>query len=516
MRPALSTVAPLGIALRRARTAVDRDALWTLVATSATVGLSMLDTVAVNVALPTLERDLNTPVTEGAWIVSSFFLAVLAFVVVAGRVADQFGRRRTLMVGTAVFTSASLLCAIAPDAGWLIAGRAVQGVGAAFMVAPARAVIVNAFPREYWGRALGMTTALASATVFAGPILAGALTDAASWRWVFLINLPLAALALWLLASKVMESRDPNASPVLDVRGAAVLAIAMTLVVVGLLGLGGVTPAGLSPAFPLVAGVGLLVAFWALERRTAAPLIDFHLLRRRNFALGCAVKLASRFALFGLLIVALLFEQDVLGYSALGAGASIIPLMGTALVVGPAGGLAVDRWGTAGPLFSGLVLMVGGLALVLGAGTGTPYGRLLFAFLAVGVGCEMLSTTTNVMALEAVGRDKAGQASGMLSFFRGGGGLLGVVLAALVFSIVARADLTDRLDRPPALAPATHARLEADLGAYAADAQFSRTHRGAGARVVREGSATGFRGAVLLCLLVVLATTVVTLVVWLR
>jgi MFS family permease len=228
---------------------LDRNALWTLVATSAAVGLSTLDTVAVSVALPTLERDLNAPVTEGAWIVSSFFLAVLAFVVVAGRVADQFGRRRTLMFGTAVFTCASLLCAIAPDAGWLIAGRAVQGVGAAFMVAPARAVIVNAFPREYWGRALGVTTALASATVFGGPILAGAVTDAASWRWVFLINLPLAALALWLLATKVAESRDPSVSRVLDVRGAAVLATSMTLVVFGLLGLGGEAPAGLSPAF---------------------------------------------------------------------------------------------------------------------------------------------------------------------------------------------------------------------------------------------------------------------------
>jgi EmrB/QacA subfamily drug resistance transporter len=516
MRPALSTVAPLGIALRRARTAVDRNALWTLVATSATVGLSTLDTVAVNVALPTLERDLHAPVTEGAWIVSSFFLAVLAFVVVAGRVADQLGRRRTLMFGTAVFSGASLLCAIAPDAGWQIAGRAVQGVGAAFMVAPARAVIVNAFPRAYWGRALGVTTALASATVFAGPILAGAVIDAASWRWVFLINLPLAALALWLLRSKVAESREPAASRVLDVRGAAVLATAMTLVVLGLLGLGGEATAGLSPAIALAAGVVLLVAFWALERRTAVPLIDFTLLCRRNFALGCVVKFASRFALLGLLIVVLLFEQDVLGYSALGAGASIIPLMGTALVVGPAGGLAVDRWGTSGPLVSGLVLMAGGLALLLGAGTGTSYGRLLFAFLAVGVGCEMLSMTTNVMTLDAVGREKSGQASGVLSLFRRGGGLLGVVLAALVFSLVARAELAARLDRPPPLPPATHARLDADLGGDASDAQFARSHRGVDARVVRQGSATGFRSVVLLCLLVVVVTTLVTLVVWLR
>ena len=368
MRPVLSTVAPLGIALRRARSAVDGDALWTVVAVAATVGLSTLDTVAVNVALPTLERDLDAPVTEGAWSVSSFFLAVLAFVVVAGRVADQFGRRRTLMFGTAVFTGASLLCAIAPDAGWLIAGRAAQGVGAAFMVAPARAVIVNAFPRAHWGRALGVTTALASATVFAGPIVAGAVIDAASWRWVFLINLPLAALALWLLASKVAESRDPTASRVLDVRGAAVLATAMTLVVPGLLGLSGEAPAGLCPAIALAGGVVLLAACWGLERRTATPLIDFDLLHRRNFALGCIVELASRFALLGLLIVVLLFEQDVLGYSALGAGASIIPLTGTALVVGPAGGLAVDRWGTTGTLFSGLVLMAGGLALLLGTG----------------------------------------------------------------------------------------------------------------------------------------------------
>ena len=177
--------------------------------------------------------------------------------------------------------------------------------------------------------------------------------------------------------------------------------------------------------------------------------------------------------------------------------------MGTALVVGPAGGLAVDRWGTAAPLFSGLVVMAGGLALLLGAGPGTPYGRLLLAFLAVGVGCEMLSTTTNVMALEAIGREKAGQASGMLSFFRRGGGLLGVVLAALVFSLVARDELTARLDRPPPLPAVTHARLEADLGAYASDAQFSRSHRGVGARVVRQGSATGFGSVVLLCLLVV-------------
>ena len=122
MRPVLSTVAPLGIALRRARTAVDGDALWTVAAIAATVGLSTLDTIAVNVALPTLERDLDAPVTEGAWMVSSFFLAVLAFVIVAGRVADQFGRRRTLMFGTAVFTGASV------RASWVRARRPASAV----------------------------------------------------------------------------------------------------------------------------------------------------------------------------------------------------------------------------------------------------------------------------------------------------------------------------------------------------------------------------------------------------
>jgi EmrB/QacA subfamily drug resistance transporter len=495
---------------------VDPNAPWTLVAVAATVGLSTLDMVAVNVALPTLERDLHAPVTEGAWIISSFFLAVLAVVVVAGRVADQFGRRRTLMLGTATFMVASLLCAIAPDATWLIAGRALQGVGGAFMIAPARAVIITAFPREYWGRALGITTALASATVFVGPVVAGALTDAASWRWVFLVNLPLAAVALWLVGARVAESRDPTATRVLDVRGAAVLATAMSLVVVGLLSLGGKAPAGLSPAIVLAAGAALLILFWALERRTPSPLIDLGLIRRRDFAFGCAVKLTSRFALFGLLIVVLLFEQDVLGYSALGAGASIIPLMGMALIVGPVSGAVVDRRGIPVPLFAGLGLMMAGLGLLLGAGEGTAYAYLLVAFLAVGIGCETLSTTTNVMALEAVGRAKSGQASGMLALFRRGGGLLGVVVAVLVFSLVARDEIAARLDRPPPPPPAANARLERDLRLYSPDALFSRAHRGIGAKVVRTGSTAGLRAAVLVCLALLVVTTLVTLVVWLR
>ncbi len=495
---------------------MSKNARWTLVATSAILALASLDTVAVNVALPALERDLHAPVREGAWVVAAYLLGLVGLVIVAGRVSDQFGRRRTIVAGTVGFAVSSLLCGLAPDTSVLIAARGLQGISAAFMLAPGRAVLVNAFPRDHWGRALGIGAAVASGAVIAGPMLAGLLTDAASWRWVFLINLPLALVALALVLTKVAESRDRTATRHLDLPGAAVSTLALTSLVLGLLELGGKVGGRVPPAVPLAIGCALLVVFFLIERRAPSPLIELSLLRRRGYALATMVKVASSFTILSLLIVVLLFEQDVLAYSALGAGASVVPLVGTALVAGPLSGVLIDRFGPTGPLFSGLGLMLVGLAVMLGTDAHVGYAYLLAVLLAVGFGNQVVANTTNVMAMDAAGRDKAGQASGMLTLFRRGGGLLGVVLASLIFTIVARDAIEQRLDAPPPLPARAQAMLQRDLDRDAPGALFVRSHRGPAAHVVGDASTEGFFAVVLMALVLMGVVSLVTLVLWRR
>lgn len=495
---------------------MSKQARWTLVATATILGLASLDTVAVNVALPSVERELHAPVSEGAWVVSAYLLGLVGLVIVAGRVSDQFGRRRTILGGTLGFTAASLLCALAPDTSVLIVARGLQGMAAAFMLAPGRAVLIDAFPRDHWGRALGIGSAVASAAVIVGPMLAGVLTDAASWRWVFLINLPLAILAIYLVATKVAESRDPTASRHLDLPGALVSTLALTSLVLALLEFGGKVGERVPPGIPLAIGVALLVVLVLIERRARSPLVELSLLRRRGYALAGLVRSTSAFTLLALLVVVLLFEQDVLGYSAFEAGASVVPLVGTAVVVGPLVGIVVDRTGVTGPLFAGLAIMLAGLGLMLGADTETEYAYLLAVLLVVGVGNQVIANASNVMAMDAAGRDKAGQASGMLSLFRRGGGLLGVVLATLVFSVVAREAIEQRVGGQPPLAAAVQGVLHDDLDHDAPGALLARAHRGTAAAVVSHASADGLSAVVLMALLLMASVSVITAVVWRR
>jgi MFS family permease len=247
--------------------------------------LIFADATAVNVALPALERDLHAGPAGAAWVVEAYALTLSALILLGGALGDIFGRRGVYGIGIALFAVASAACAAAPNLGVLIAARCVQGVGGALATPGSLALISAAFDGPARGRAIGTWSAFSVIVSAAGPIVGGWLVQSFSWRWIFLINLPLAAIVLGVLVTRVGESRDPSVARRVDVGGAALATGGLGALVFGLIRCAGSKP-GMLGAFALAAGLLLLAGFVAVERRSAAPMLQFALFRSRPFMIA--------------------------------------------------------------------------------------------------------------------------------------------------------------------------------------------------------------------------------------
>jgi EmrB/QacA subfamily drug resistance transporter len=410
---------------------------WLVLATLCVSLLAIVvDNTIVNVALPTLARELDADTEELQWVVDAYTLAFAALLLVAGTLGDRYGRRRALLAGLAIFGLGSGAAALSGDAQALVALRAVMGVGAAFIMPATLSLLVPVFTDERErGLAVGVWAATAGLGVALGPVLGGWLLDHFAWGAIFLVNVPLCVVAIAFGATIVPESRDP-AAPRIDWPGAGLSSVGLTALVWAVI----TAPADGWTSSAVLAGGAIaaatLAAFVVRQRRAAQPLLDLRLFRDRRFTAASATIMVLFFALFGFLFLSTQYLQFVLGYSPTAAGVRILPYAGAMIVFAATSSNLVARFGTRRVATTGLLLFSAGLAVAATIAGGTGYGRLALAFVLLGAGMGLAGAPATESILASLPHERANIGSAINDTTRELGGALGVaVLGSIAASL---------------------------------------------------------------------------------
>jgi EmrB/QacA subfamily drug resistance transporter len=435
---------------RRLRLSEHNRRWWTLGAMSFALFMVMLDNTAVNVALPSIQKDFDASLSALEWTVNAYTLTFAVLLVTGGRLGDIFGRRRMFLFGVVVFALASATIGFAPSSGWLVASRALQGIGAAFMMPGTLSIISNAFPPEERGKAIGTWAGVSAIALAIGPVVGGWLTEEVSWRAIFFINLPVAVGAVAVTLFAAHESRDETVGRSVDIPGIAAMTVALTALVFALVegnawGWGSPGILGL-----LVLSVAAAVSFAAIERRATAPVVDFEALRSKQFLGANIVAFTISFGMLAMFFFLALYMQNILGYSPLEAGIRFLPSTLVIIVAGPISGRLADRYGPRPLMVAGLLVTAVSLAWQSRVEVDTSYGFLIGAFVLMGLGMGLVMSPMSMAAMNAVDRSKAGVASGTLSMFRMVGGTFGVAALGALVAAVGRHDLERSLPAMPA------------------------------------------------------------------
>jgi EmrB/QacA subfamily drug resistance transporter len=419
---------------------------WTLAAMCFALFMVMLDNTVVNVALPSIQRELHTSVAGLEWTVNAYMLAFAVLLVTGGRLGDIFGRRRVFLLGVLLFAASSAFIGFSQTSAWLIGGRALQGVGAALMMPATLSIITNAFPPHERGKAIGTWAGVSALALAIGPVLGGVLVEHVSWQSIFFINLPVAAGAVAVTLFATHESRDETVLPKVDVAGIAAITTgltALTLALVEAASWGWGSPRIIALFALAVAGVA---GFAYVERRVRVPMVDFSFFGSRTFLGANIVAFIVSFSMLGMFFFLTLYMQNVLHYSPLEAGLRFLPTTLMIVVIAPISGRLTDRIGPRPLITAGLVLVAASLLWQSFLTPDTTFAFLFPGFVLMGIGIALVMSPMSTAAMNAVDQSKAGVASGILSMNRMVGGVLGVaVLGTFIGQTTSQADFVDSL-----------------------------------------------------------------------
>jgi EmrB/QacA subfamily drug resistance transporter len=415
--------------------ALDRGTILALVAMALAVFLIANDFTALSVALPNIEGEFDSDVSSVQWVINGYALVFGVFIVTGGRLADMFGRRRLFFVGAAIFAAFSAVAAVAPSLGVLLAARALMGVGGAIMWPAVLGMTFAALPEHKAGLAGGLVLGVAGLGNAFGPLLGGFLTDALSWRWVFVINLPVAAVAAFVTWRHIHQPTEHDAGARIDGWGVATLTVALVAL---LLALDEVADLGWGD--PLIIGllalcVTAMAAFVAVERRMGEnALVPRDVMRNPDFTFACVAVLSTAATFFASLLYLPQFFQKLLGYSPLEAGVALLPLMMTFALLSFVAGSLYERLGAKPILSVGVSLMFAGILLLsfLGEGSGLP--ATLPGMLILGCGFGLFISTITTAAVTSLAAARASLGGAILYMFQVAGGSVGLALTTTIFT----------------------------------------------------------------------------------
>jgi EmrB/QacA subfamily drug resistance transporter len=411
----------------------DRGRLWTLVLVSVGLFMVVLDNLVVNVALPSIHNDFGASVQALEWTVNAYVLAYGVLLLTGAALGDRFGRRRMFVTGISLFTAASAGAALAPSADFLIAARAIQGIGAAIVTPLTLTLLADAFPPERRGIALGVWSGISGVAVAIGPLVGGAVIELADWHWIFWLNVPIGLTLAPLAARRLDESFGPKAP--LDFPGLALASTGLFGVVYGLVRAQTIGWTAPEVMVSLAAGLVLLAAFVRQELRSDAPMLPMQFFAKRSFAVTNVVSLAMYFGMFGSIFFLSQFMQNVLGNSPLEAGLKLLVWTGATMVVAPLAGVFSEKFGARWFMVAGVSLQGAALGwLAMTASTTVSYVTMIPAFVAAGAGMALVFAPSASAILNSVRVDQAGQASGAANAVRELGGTFGIAVLATVFS----------------------------------------------------------------------------------
>ncbi|MFG2723627.1 MFS transporter [Streptomyces canus] len=416
---------------------------WILLTTVLGSSMALLDSTVVNVALPAIGRDLDADLAALQWTVNAYMLTLAGLILLGGSLGDRYGRRKVFVVGVVWFAAASLLCGLAPNAAVLVAARALQGVGGALLTPGSLALIQASFHPDDRGRAVGLWSGFGGVGAAVGPFVGGWLVDGPGWRWVFLLNVPLALLCAPIAVRHVPESVGGTSRPSgaesgggrsdhgrFDVLGAVLGALALALVTYALIE---ARSGSLLVAFTAVAGVAAGVAFVAVEKRRPDPMMPLGIFASRQFTAVNLVTLCVYAAFGGFFFLGAVQLQVVVGYSALQAGTALLPTTALMLLFSARSGALADRIGPRIPLTAGPLLCAAGMLLMLRVGPDASYpADILPALLVLGAGMVTLVAPLTATVLGSVDASRAGLASGINNAAARAAGLIAVAALPLV------------------------------------------------------------------------------------
>jgi EmrB/QacA subfamily drug resistance transporter len=405
---------------------------WVLVGSSTGLFVLMLDSTIVVLALPAIQEELDASPTGLQWVMNGYLLAIAALVVTGGRLGDIYGRRTIFALGLAIFAAGSVLSGAAWSETAIIAGRIVQGAGAAAILPLSLAIVTDAFPPEQQARAVGVWTAVSSLALALGPLAGGLLVDV-DWRLIFWINLPILATGLAVVLAAVPETRDRTATHRLDLAGLLILAVGLTAIVLPVVesdvwGLGSAKTLGL-----LVAGAALMGAFWVLEHRVKQPIVDFSLFRNGPYFGASAAAFALVGAYWSLMFFQPQYLQGPLGHSATATGLLILPITAPMIVISPLAGRMIARFGARALMTVGMLCGVAGLTFMTQISDDSGYGLLLPGYLLFGVALGLVYAPMSSAAMAAMPPEKTGIASGVLAMNRVLAGAVALAVTGAIF-----------------------------------------------------------------------------------